>query len=122
MPIDQCIGIGVDGCAVMLADRGAVKEIQKVATNAILSPCHNHMLNNSLSKCSKVKIIEKSVSAMKETISFFSFPKRNTALLAFLGKKLSHLCETRWTERHDGVLQFVTNLPDVIACLDEMSE
>ncbi|XP_039298901.1 52 kDa repressor of the inhibitor of the protein kinase-like [Nilaparvata lugens] len=122
LPFDKCIGIGTDGCSVMLSDNGAVKEIQKVAKNAITTPCYNHKLNNSISKCSNIKLIENSVSVLKEVIAFFSFPKRNTALKNFLGKKMTHLCETRWTERHDGVLQFTTSLPDILACLHKISE
>jgi hypothetical protein len=122
LPLTQCVGIGTDGCSVMLSDRGAVKEIQKNATNAIMTPCHSHKLNNSISKSSNVKVIENSVSVMKEVVSFISYPKRNTALKKFLGSKLTHLCETRWVERHDGVMQFTTSLPDILRCLEKISE
>lgn len=34
---------------------------------------------------------------------------------------MTHLCETRWNKRHDGVLQFTTGLPDILSCLQKIS-
>ncbi|KAE8744176.1 hypothetical protein FOCC_FOCC009184 [Frankliniella occidentalis] len=50
---------------------------------------------------------------MQELISFFNYPKRRTVLMNILKSSLSSLCEARWIERHDGVLQFRTDLPQV---------
>lgn len=118
----QCVAIGTDCCSVMLSEeRGAVKEVQSWATHAVETPCYNHKLNNSLSQSSKIHAVENAVGVMKEVISFFSFPKRSTALLQFLGTKLSHLSDTRWVERHDGVLQFTVDLPEIIEALEKIS-
>lgn len=54
--------------------------------------------------------------------SFFSFLKRATVLKAHIGGKLKRLRDTRWVERHDGVLQFVLTLPSIVETLDEVSE
>lgn len=123
LPLEKCVGIGTDGCTVMISDNmGAVREIQNTAKNAIRTPCYNHKLNLSISQCAKITSIEKTVCLMKEVTSFFSFPKRATVLNAHIGGKLKRLCETRWVERHDGVLQFVSTLPSIVKTLDEISE
>ncbi|XP_063230714.1 52 kDa repressor of the inhibitor of the protein kinase-like [Bacillus rossius redtenbacheri] len=124
LPLQQCVGIGTDGCSVMLSEtRGAVAEIQKEAKNALRTPCFNHALNNSISKCSEVPAIRNSIGTMKETISFFSSSgKRNIVILRKLGGQLSGLCETRWVERHDGVVQFSVDLPKIISALDTICE
>ena len=67
---ENCVGIGTDGCSVMLSDEcGAVKEVQKVAKNALKTPCYNHKLNNSLAESAKILIVEKASSIIKEQIT-----------------------------------------------------
>lgn len=96
--LKTCVGIGTDGCSVMLGENnGAVKKIKEVATNAVATPCYAHKLNLSLSVSSRISIIEKATSVMKEITFFFKHytPKRNTVLAQVLGKRLVRLCETR---------------------------
>lgn len=49
LPLEECIGIRTGGYSVMPSEnRGAVKNIQAVATNVIvtiITPCHNYKLN-----------------------------------------------------------------------------
>lgn len=100
---------------------GAVKTVQEEAINAVFSPCSNHRLNLSISQTSKVKSIRNAVDIMKETISFLgASSKRSVPIKKILGHKLSGLCETRWIERHDGVLQFRESLPLIIKALESM--
>lgn len=48
--IYNCIGVGTDGCSVMVSEqKGAVSEILQVAVNAFRCPCFNQALNLSLS-------------------------------------------------------------------------
>lgn len=124
LPLENCVAVGTDGCAVMLGEHGAVKELQKEAKNACMTPCFSHKLNNSISKSSKVVLIERASGIIREVTLFFkiSRPKRNTELAKFLGKKLVQLCETRWVERHDAVLQFIVSLPDIIEALTKISQ
>ncbi|KAJ8879021.1 hypothetical protein PR048_019627 [Dryococelus australis] len=90
---DDCVGFGTDGCSVMISEKGAVKEIQKEASNAVMTHCYSHKLNNVISQSSKDKIIENTVDVMKE------------------------ICNTRWVEQHDGVLQFTTDMPEIVEAL-----
>ena len=39
-----------------------------------------------------------------------------------LGHQLSGLCETRWVERHDGIIQFRVSLPKIVTALDDVAE
>jgi len=77
MNLSNCVGIGTDGCSVMISEKvGAVKEIQSEATNAVRCPCFN------------------------QVISFFGFSsKRRTVITSICGGKIKKFCETRWTER-----------------------
>lgn len=123
--LENCVGLGTDGCSVMTGDNsGAVKKIQTEAVNALMTPCFSHKLNNSISQSSTVPVIKKVVGVITEVTYFFQAkkPKRHATLLQFLGKKLVKLCETRWIERHDAVLQFITDLPEIIEVLEKVSE
>nr|CAI5831364.1 unnamed protein product [Callosobruchus analis] len=119
----RCIGIGCDSCAVNVSDTvGAVREIQLEAVNAQKVPCYSHKLNNSLSITSKVMEVNCTIGIMKEVVSFFSsHPKRLAVLLKHLGAPLKRLCETRWVDRHDGVLQFLQDLPSICETLEEIT-
>lgn len=125
LKFENCVGIGTDGCSVMLGEKaGAVKEIQKHAKNALMTPCFSHKLNNTLSKSSDVLLIKKASCTIKEATRFFKskFPKRHTALKKVLGRNLVQLCETRWIKRHDSVLQFTSDLPKIVEAMDRVSK
>jgi len=49
-------------------------------------------------------------------------PKTCDCIIKILGEKIVQLCETRWVERHDAVLQFVAKLPLIIEALSKISE
>ena len=119
----KCIGISTDECAVMVSEmKGAVKEIQSEAPNALRTSCFNHKLNNSLSSSNKVSQVRNAVGIMKSTVAFFSkHPKRCTVLLTKLGVPLTSLCEHRWVERHEAVQQFVNDLPTIVKVFDKIS-
>lgn len=114
-----CVGIGTDGCSVMASQQcGAVMTIMTEAKNAIRCPCFNHALNLSVSKSSDVQSVRNAVGVMREVISFFtSSSKRNFVLKHANKGQLIGMCETRWVERHDAVLQFKTHLGDIVNSL-----
>lgn len=122
--LNNCVAITTDGCSTMVSVvRGAVKTVMEETPNAVFSPCYNHCLNLSISRTSRVQAIKNAVSAMQETIYFLKgSSKREDVLKRTLGHKLSGLCETRWIERHDGVLQFRFALPKIISVLDLITE
>lgn len=123
--LDDCIGITTDGCSVMTSKaRGAVQHIQKIAKNAIYSPCANHALNLCISKSSTVQFVRNSVGIIKEVVAFFnSSSKRNFVLKSILkNHSLKTVCETRWIDRHDSILLFTTSFSDILVALNKVSE
>lgn len=103
--------------------KGAVKEVLKEASNADHVPCHNRMLNLSISQSSTVTPIRNAVGTMQEVIFFFNnkrSSKRQYVLKKELGHKLSGLCETRWIERHHGVSQFRRALKKITRALESV--
>lgn len=123
LDLNLCVGIGTDNCSVMSSELvGAVKKVSEQATNACRVPCYNHALNNSLSKSNSVVNVRNAVGTMKSVISFFNMSaKRNFVIKNILNKQLSGLCETRWAERHDGVLQFRTYFTEIVEALTHIS-
>jgi len=105
---------------------GAVQQIKKSANNAIHSPCSNHSLNLSISKSSNAQSVRNSMGIIQDVISFFNksskrgFILKNT--LKGQNRTLTSLCETRWIERHDSVIQFQICLPEIIESLEAISE
>lgn len=124
LDLANCVGISTDGCSVNTSEAiGAIQEVQKVAIHAVRCPCYNHQLNLTLSKTSKVQSVRNAFGIMGEVISFFSASsKRNVVLKAELHGQLTQLCDTRWVERHDAVLQFLTNLEKIARALEVVSE
>lgn len=119
----NCVGIGTDGCSVMASKVcGAVATIQSEAPQAIRCPCNNHSLNLSLARTSSVQSIRNAVGTVKDVISFFNASeKRNFVMKHFAGKQLQSLCETRWIERHDSLLQFCNELRTIVRALKIIS-
>lgn len=122
--LDLCVGIGTDNCAVMASQaKGAVAEIQKYCKNASRCPCFNHSLNNSLAQTSKVSQTKNAIVLMKNIIRFSNASaKRTRVFRSHLGKSFKGLCETRWSEKHDGISQFKSLLPKIVDALNEISE
>jgi hypothetical protein len=60
---------------------------------------------------------------MKEVVSFFTASaKRNFVLKSVLKGQLLGICDTRWVERHDAVLQFRCSLPEIVKSLTIVSK
>lgn len=123
LDLSNCVGIGTDSCSVMSSEAsGAVSEIQKIANNACRCPCVNHALNNSISTSVNVVCIRNAVGVMKSVVSFFNMSaKRNQVLKSTLGHQLTSLCETRWVERHEGIIQFRFGLCQIVEALTLIS-
>jgi len=123
LDLQRCVGAGTDNCLVMTSEtKGAVQEIKKEAPLLERNPCMNHALNSSLGKSCNVPACRNAMSAMKEVIQFaHNSAKKQGVFQKYLGESLTGLCETRFVERHDGVLQFRDNLRKIYQCLQEIS-
>lgn len=127
--LENCVGIGCDGCSVNISNVcGAAEKIKERAVNSILCICKNHCLNLTLSKSSNIQNVRNGLGTMKEVSTFFSrSSKRDHVLKSVLGHKVKNYCETRWVERHEAILEFQTDLPKIaqalnlISCWDDSS-
>jgi hypothetical protein len=113
---ENCVGITTDGCSVMLSEKyGAVKTLKEKMKYAIKCTCFSHILNLSVMKGCKIKFVRNAFGVMNEIINFFDKSvKKNYILKNTLKSSLHSLCETRWVEKHDCVLQFFTDLVKII--------
>ena len=74
-------------------------------------------------KSSGVQSVRNSVSVMKEVVSCFTASaKRNFVLKSVLKGQLLGICDTRWVERHDAVLQFRCSLQEIVKSLTIVSK
>lgn len=124
LELGNCVGIATDGCSTNVSElKGAVSIIKNEAVNATYCPCHNHSLNLSLTKASKVQNVRNAIDTMKTVISFFTTSsKRNSILKQKIGRQLIGLCNTRWVERHDSIHLFCSALPKISEALYDISQ
>ncbi|KAF0752713.1 52 kDa repressor of the inhibitor of the protein kinase-like, partial [Aphis craccivora] len=119
-------GQGYDGGANMSGKyQGVQAQILKIQHLALYTHCASHCLNLTCS----IVLIRNVVGNIQEVITFFrSSPKRILLLKTTLMKVLSNskscrlksVCETRWIERHDAIIQFLELYDTIINCLDEL--
>ncbi|CAH1119753.1 unnamed protein product [Phaedon cochleariae] len=123
LDLKKCIGICTDGCSVMVSKKcGAVEEIRKCIPHAVPCSCYNHALNLAVSKSSTVHSVRNLIGTVKEISSFFTASSKRHFVLKHITKtELKSVCETRWVERHDSILQFKNELPNILQALDKIS-
>jgi len=81
-------------------------------------PCFNHALNLSLAKSSIVQDIHNAVGIVKEVVSFFNTSaKKNFISKCVLRGQMLSVCETRWIERHEAILQFCERFHRIVRAL-----
>ncbi|XP_060864369.1 52 kDa repressor of the inhibitor of the protein kinase-like [Metopolophium dirhodum] len=124
-------GQGYDGAANMSgAFKGVQSRIASLQPLAFYTHCANHRLNLVLSKASTVPSIRNTVGIITNIYNFLRESALRTQLLSEKitelfphqkAVKAKKLCETRWVERHDGILHFLEILPAIIVTLDELS-
>ena len=94
----------------------------------------SHCLNLALSKACSVPIVRNCLGIVTELVGFFSHSAKRTRILETVVdemqtgnslpptrvRRLKHLCETRWVERHESLSALVELFPAVIQCLTDM--
>ncbi|CAI6347759.1 unnamed protein product [Macrosiphum euphorbiae] len=113
------------------AFKGVRSRIESLQPLSFYTHCANHRLNLVLSKASTVPSIRNTVGII--TNIFYNFLRESALRTQFLSDKITELfphqkavkakklCETRWVERHDGILNFLEIIPAIIVTLDELS-
>ena len=130
-----CHGQGYDGASSMSGRLHGVQAVLRQSYPlALYTHCASHCLNLALGKACTVPIIRNTIGALTELLSFFSHSAKRSRLLeeaveelqedgvspVSRRKRLSHLCETRWVERHESLLALVELFPAVLRCLETM--
>ncbi|XP_015376819.1 PREDICTED: 52 kDa repressor of the inhibitor of the protein kinase-like [Diuraphis noxia] len=112
------------------AFKGVQSRIASLQPLAFYTHCANHRLNLVLSKASTVPSIRNTVGIITNIYNFLKESALRTQLLSEKmtelfphqkAVKAKKLCETRWVERHDGILHFLEILRAIIVTLDELS-
>jgi hypothetical protein len=109
-------GQAYDGAAAMSGRfRGCSTIIQESYPRAIYLHCASHSLNLAIGHACAVPLIRNAIGTVKEVTTFFRVSaKRGALFAAVVGEmepstrktRLSKLCETRWVEKLDAVLEF----------------
>ncbi|KAL4121989.1 hypothetical protein QTP88_014404 [Uroleucon formosanum] len=124
-------GQGYDGATNM---SGAFKGVQSRILNlqplALYTRCANYKLNLVLNKASSIPSIRNTVGIIT---NINNFPRESAIRTNHLSSKITELlptqkaveakqlCDTRWVEKHDGILHFSEILPAIVSTLDDLS-
>ncbi len=124
------VGIALDGAAAMSGHtNGAQAHIRLRYPTAVYVHCASHSLNLVISDSSKCQSIRNCWGAIQAITSFFTFGKRLRCLEENILSKdptskrirLPTFTDTRWIDRHDGVLLFKEFLPAIKDSLEQIS-
>ena len=133
--IRHCYGQGYDGASTMSGHLGGVQAIiRKECPLALYTHCASHCLNLALSHACSVPAVRNCLGTVTELVSFFSHSAKRTRILENVVaemqanntmastrvKRLQHLCQTRWVERHASLLALKELFPAVVECLTDM--
>lgn len=137
LDLNKLRGQGYDGASNMAGMfKGVQARIIEKYPHAIYTHCCNHALNlvivTSTNSSSATQSIKNMIGVVKTVTNFV----RDSALRRDVLKKhlsldprnltsksvLQQLCETRWSERHSALLDFLKFLPSIVHCLEEINE
>lgn len=125
------VGQGYDGAAVMKGEfQGCATRVTQKYPQALYVHCSCHCLNLAVGASCSIHTIRNSLGTIKEVINFFrpsykreSFLKDELENLDGITKRrLTKLCETRWTERLDAVITFKEFFVPMFFALDKIQE
>jgi len=95
--------------------------------------CCNHVLNMVISTSSQLPVIRNAMATISDICVFLSRSAQRVSIFQdnierdFSGpasspQKLKPICATRWVERHDSSIIFVTLLLAVVSTLEELQQ
>lgn len=133
LDIKNIRGQGYDGAANMSGNKeGLQAYISREQPLALYTHCYSHCLNLVLCKACSIPVIRNTIGKLKECTNFI----RDSALRMneFIGKlkeaeqryhplkKIKKMCETRWVEKHEAIIDFLEMLPTLIDFLVETEQ
>lgn len=121
-------GQGYDGGANMSGEfRGVQAYIREKQPKALYTHCRSHCLNLAICKACSLPAIRNAIDIINSVSVFARDSAKRMKILQDKVKdlqlesnvtKIKQLCETRWVEKHDAILEFSTILPAVINFLE----
>ena len=113
--------------------RGVLARVKELYPLAIYTHCCNHDLNLVISTSSQLPVIRKAMATISDICVLLSRSAQRVSIFqdnverevsgsASLRQKLKPICATRWVERHDSIINFVTLLPTVFSTLEELQQ
>ncbi|XP_071499956.1 uncharacterized protein [Diadema antillarum] len=132
LDLEKLVGQGYDGASSMASQQvGVAAKVREQAPHAEYFHCAMHMLNLCATKTTEVVPVRNCLDTIQQITAFFnSSAKRVKHLEAEIDKagidhhqrkRLKTLCQTRFLERHEAVINLLSLLPHVISTLDQMS-
>ena len=132
LDLAKLVGQGYDGASSMASQQVGVAAVVKAeAPHAEYFHCVMHMLNLCATKSTQVVSIRNCLDVIQQMTSFFnSSAKRVTHLEAEIAqadleeskqRRLKTLCQTRFLERHEAVINTLSLLPYVIRVVENMT-
>ncbi|XP_072163566.1 52 kDa repressor of the inhibitor of the protein kinase-like [Diadema setosum] len=132
LDLEKLVGQGYDGASSMASQQvGVAAKVREQAPHAEYFHCAMHMLNLCATKTTEVVPVRNCLDTIQQITAFFnSSAKRVKHLEAEIDKagidhhqrkRLKTLCQTRFLERHEAVINLLSLLPHIISTLDQMS-
>ena len=127
-------GQGYDGARNMSGKcRGVQARVKELYPLAMYTHCCNHVLNLVISTSSQLPVIRNAMATISGMCVFLSRSAQRVLIFqdnvereisgsASSRQKLKPIFATRWVERHDSIIIFVTLLPAVVSTLEELQQ
>ena len=127
-------GQGYDGARNMGGKyRGVQARVKELYPLAMYTHCCNHVLNLVISTYRSCQLLEMRwqlyrtyaflCRVLHSVYRYFKTMLKKKLQARLLSRqKLKPICATRWVERHDSIIIFVTLLPAVVSTLEELQQ
>ena len=132
--LEHMRGQGYGGASNMSGKyRGVQARVKELCPLAMYTHCCNHVLNLVISTSSQLPVIRNAMATISDVCVFLPRSAQRVPIFqdnvetevsgsAFSRQKLKPICATRWVERHDSIIIFVTLLPAVVSTLEELQQ
>jgi len=131
--LEHMHGQGYDGASNISGKcRGVQARLQELYPLAMYTHCCNHVLNLVISTSSQLPVIRNAMTTILDICVFLSRSAQRVSIFqdnverevsgSASRQKLKPICATRWAERHDSIIIFVTLLPAVVSTFEELQQ
>jgi len=132
--LEHMRGQGYDGASNMSGKyRGVQARVKELYPLAMYTHCCNHVLNLVINTSSQLPVIRNAMATISDICVFLPRSAQRVSIFqnnierevsgsASSRLKLKPICATRWVERQDSTIIFVTLLPAVVSTLEELQQ